>query len=100
MPDMNGIELLGRLKADKRWREMPILMVSGLDEEDAVIRCIAAGAEDYLRKPFDPVLLQARISACLERRRWREREKLYLARIEFEKERAEDRKSTRLNSSH
>jgi len=89
MPDMNGIELLALLKADPRWREITVVMVSGLREDEAVIRCIAAGAEDYLPKPVDPVLLRARIAACLERRRWREREKRYLARIEFEKARAD-----------
>ncbi|MBA5775874.1 response regulator [Stappia sp. F7233] len=89
MPDMNGIELLGRLKADENWRDMPVVMISGLKDEDAVVRCIEAGAEDYLRKPIDPVLLKARITACLERSRWRERERRYLAEIEFEKERAD-----------
>jgi adenylate cyclase len=63
-------------------------MVSGLTDDDAVARCIKAGAEDYLRKPINPVLLRARIAACLERRRWRALENQYLAQIEFEKERA------------
>ncbi len=89
MPDMNGIELLGRLKSDERLRDIPVVMISGLRDEAAVIRCIEAGAEDYLRKPIDRVLLRARITACLERSRWRERERRYLARIEFEKERAD-----------
>lgn len=89
MPDMNGIELLARLKADENWRDMPVVMISGLKDEDAVVRCIEAGAEDYLQKPIDPVLLKARITACLERSRWREREKRYLAEIRFEKERAD-----------
>lgn len=89
MPDMNGLELLRHLKAERRFREIPVVMVSGLKDEDAVARCIEAGAEDYLRKPIDPVLLRARITACLERRRWREREKRYLAQIEFEKDRAD-----------
>ena len=64
-------------------------MISGLQETDSVIRCIEAGAEDYLPKPFDPVLLRARIDACLERKRWRDRERHYLARLEAEKERSE-----------
>ena len=59
-----------------------MIMISGLQETDSVIRCIEAGAEDYLTKPFNPVLLRARISACLERKRWRERERRYLERIE------------------
>jgi class 3 adenylate cyclase len=64
-------------------------MISGLRETDSVIRCIEAGAEDYLPKPFDPVLLRARIGACLERKRWHDRERHYLARLEAEKERSE-----------
>ncbi|MGY5810843.1 adenylate/guanylate cyclase domain-containing protein [Rhizobium sp. LEGMi198b] len=88
MPDMNGIELLGQLKSNRQFRDIPVVMISGLKDDNAVARCIEAGAEDYLRKPINPVLLKARIAACLERRRWRTREKEYLARIEFEKERA------------
>ena len=89
MPDMNGIDLLARLKADGRWRDIPVIMVSGLKDEDAVVRCIEAGAEDYLTKPVDPVLLRARVEASLERGRWREREKRYLAEIEMERDRAD-----------
>jgi adenylate cyclase len=54
-----------------------------------VIRCVEAGAEDYLPKPFNSVLLRARISACLERKRWRDRERRYLERIELERQRHE-----------
>ena len=64
-------------------------MVSGLSETDAVIRCIEAGAEDYLPKPCDLVLLRARIGAALERKRWREREREYLQQLTSEKERSE-----------
>ena len=88
MPDVNGIELLAQMKADGATRDVPVLMVTGLKEEAAVLRCIAAGAEDYLPKPVDTVLLRARISACLERRRWREREKEYLGAIKAERDRA------------
>jgi DNA-binding response OmpR family regulator len=87
MPDMNGFQVLERLKADERLREIPVIMISGLRETDSVIRCIEAGAEDYLPKPFDPVLLRARIGACLERKRWHDRERHYLARLEAEKAR-------------
>jgi class 3 adenylate cyclase len=89
MPDMNGLEVLDRLKADDRLREIPVIMISGLQETDSVIRCIEAGAEDYLPKPFNPILLRARISACLERKRWHDRERHYLARLEEEKERSD-----------
>jgi adenylate cyclase len=89
MPDLNGFQVLERLKADDRRHDLPVIMISGLQETDSVIRCIEAGAEDYLTKPFNPVLLRARISACLERKRWRERERRYLERIELEREKYE-----------
>jgi class 3 adenylate cyclase len=89
MPEMNGLQVLEQLKADERLREIPVIMISGLQETDGVIRCIEAGAEDYLPKPFNPVLLRARIEACLERKRWHDRERHYLARLEEEKLRSE-----------
>jgi adenylate cyclase len=69
MPDLDGYAVLERLKADPALRDVPVLMISALDEMDSVVRCIQLGAEDYLGKPFDPVLLQARIGACLEKKR-------------------------------
>jgi class 3 adenylate cyclase len=89
MPDINGFEVLGRLKASPRLCEVPVIMISALDEVESVISCIEAGAEDYLPKPFNPVLLRARINACLERKSLRDRERRHLARIEDEKERHE-----------
>ena len=89
MPEMNGFEMLARLKADARLYQVPVIMISALDEMDSVVRCIEAGAEDYLPKPFNPVLLKARISACLEKKQWRERERVYLDRLENEKEKFE-----------
>jgi adenylate cyclase len=89
MPELNGFQVLERLKADQRLHDIPVIMISGLQETDSVIRCIEAGAEDYLSKPFNPVLLRARISACLERKRWRDRERRYLERIELEREKYE-----------
>ena len=89
MPELNGFQVLERLKADERLHDIPVIMISGLQETDSVIRCIEGGAEDYLSKPFNPVLLRARISACLERKRWRDRERRYLERIELEREKYE-----------
>ncbi len=74
MPDMDGYTVLQRLKADGRLRDIPVLMISALDEIASVVRCIELGAEDYLSKPFDPVLLRARIGACLERKRLHDQE--------------------------
>jgi adenylate cyclase len=74
MPDLDGYAVLQRLKADPTLRDIPVLMISALDEMDSVVRCIQLGAEDYLGKPFDPVLLQARIGACLEKKRLHDQE--------------------------
>jgi class 3 adenylate cyclase len=78
MPDMDGYEVLQQLKADAALRDIPVLMISALDEIESVVRCIELGAEDYLPKPFDPVLLRARIGACLEKKRLRDREAVHL----------------------
>jgi signal transduction histidine kinase len=75
MPEMDGYAALGQIKADAALREIPVIMVSGLDEVDSVVRCIEKGAEDYLYKPFDPVLLRARINASLEKKRLRDAER-------------------------
>jgi adenylate cyclase len=84
MPDINGFDVLTRMKADERLRHVPVIMITGLAETESTIRCIEAGAEDYLPKPFDPVLLRARINSCLHKKRWRDREQKYLRRIEVE----------------
>ncbi|MBX7219018.1 MAG: response regulator [Blastocatellia bacterium] len=69
MPEMDGYEVLAALKADPNLRHVPVIMISGLEEMTSVIRCIEMGAEDYLLKPFNAMLLKARISACLEKKR-------------------------------
>lgn len=74
MPGLNGYEVLQRLKSDMRYRHIPVIVVSGLDRLDDVVRAIEIGAEDFLTKPVNQVLLKARIGACLEKRRLRERE--------------------------
>lgn len=74
MPDMDGYEVLGRIKSDVRLQQIPVIMISAIDEVQSVVRCIEAGAEDYLAKPFDPTLLKARIGASLEKKRGRDRE--------------------------
>ncbi|MEH2513737.1 adenylate cyclase [Nitrobacteraceae bacterium AZCC 1564] len=84
MPDINGFEVLVRMKADERLRRVPVIMITALAETASAVRCIQAGAEDYLPKPFDPVLLRARINACLHKKHWRDCEQRYLRRIEDE----------------
>jgi DNA-binding response OmpR family regulator len=78
MPEMDGHDVLKELKMNDPWRDIPVIMISALDEIESVVRCIERGAEDYLSKPFDPVLLRARIGACLEKKRLRDQEVLYL----------------------
>jgi class 3 adenylate cyclase len=90
MPVLDGYETLAKIKSDTRLRQIPIIMISALDEIDSVIRCIEAGAEDYLAKPFKPALLRARIHACLEKKRLRDQETDYLKRIEEERQRADE----------
>jgi len=75
MPEMNGYQVLQQLKQDERWRDIPVLMISALEEMDIVVRCIDLGADDYMTKPFNPVFLKARINSCLERKRLRDLEK-------------------------
>jgi DNA-binding response OmpR family regulator len=82
MPDMDGYAVLATRQRDPRLRDVPVIMLSALDEMDSVVRCIAMGAEDYLPKPFDPVLLRARIGACLEKKHLHDQEKAHLAIIE------------------
>jgi class 3 adenylate cyclase/ActR/RegA family two-component response regulator len=82
MPGMSGFEVLCRLKADAGTRHVPVIMISALDEFDSTVRCIEAGAEDYLPKPFNPVLLRARIGASVEKKR-------LLDELRGEKERSE-----------
>jgi CheY-like chemotaxis protein len=72
MPGMSGLETLERLKASPRLRTIPVIMLSAADDIDTMVNCILQGAEDYVFKPFNPILLQARISACLEKVRLRQ----------------------------
>ena len=82
MPEMDGFETLAHLKKEPDLRELPIIMISALDEFSSVVRCIEMGAEDYLSKPFNRVLLRARIGASLEKKRLRDTERLNTAKLE------------------
>jgi class 3 adenylate cyclase len=90
MPELNGFQVLERLKGDERLRHIPVIAISAFGEMDGIVRCIEMGAEDYLTKPFDPVLLRARIGACLEKKRLRDREVLYLEQIKKEQQRTDE----------
>jgi len=78
MPEMDGYETLARIKANKRLMNIPVIMISAQTELDSVVRCIEIGAEDYLPKPFNPVLLWARLGSTLEKKRLREQERDHL----------------------
>jgi adenylate cyclase len=81
MPDLDGPAVLERLKQDPDRRSIPVLMISALDETASVVRCIELGAEDYLPKPCDTVLLRARIGACLEKKHLRDQEARHLVKL-------------------
>ena len=90
MPEMNGYDALARMKSDMALRDIPVIVISASDQAEGAIRCIELGAEDYLPKPFDPILLRARLHASLERKRLRDQESRYLERVEAEKRRADE----------
>jgi adenylate cyclase len=75
MPEMDGLQVLERIAGDRKLREIPVIMISSLDEVDGVARCIQMGAEDYLFKPPNPVLLRARIISSLEKKRLRDQQR-------------------------
>ena len=75
MPEMNGYQTLEALRADSKLRDIPVVMMSSVDEVDSVARCIEMGAEDYLFKPVNAVLLRARVAASLEKKRLRDQQR-------------------------
>lgn len=89
MPLMDGFQVLVHLKADKALRDIPVVINSSLDDFENITRGIRMGADDYLSKPFDPTILQARIDSCLQRKRWHDQEQNYLAIIKAEREKTE-----------
>lgn len=98
MPEMDGFDVLRELKRDDVLRDVPVIVISALDEEtDSVVRAIELGAEDFLPKSFDPVLLKARLGASLEKKRFRDQEREYFGRIERLTEAAEVLESGRFN---
>jgi adenylate cyclase len=81
MPEMDGFQVLERLKSDLRLRDLPVIVTSAVEGLDNVVRCIGLGAEDYLPKPVNPVLLKARIGASLEKKRLRDQQKELVRRF-------------------
>lgn len=89
MPGISGYEVLLRLKGRPQTAQVPVIMISALTEMDSIVRCIEAGADDYLPKPVDNTLLTARIGASLERKQANDRERRYLLQIEEERRKSE-----------
>ena len=89
MPDLDGFQTLEFMKADPRLRHIPVIMLTALDDVDSNVRCIEAGAEDYVPKPFNPVILRARITASLEKKRLRDQEQAYLDQLQMERAKSE-----------
>lgn len=81
MPDLDGYQLLEKIKEQENLRHIPVIMISALDEMDSVIRCIEMGATDYLHKPYNPALLEARLNASLAEKRLRDLEIEYLDQV-------------------
>jgi CheY-like chemotaxis protein len=81
MPGMDGYQVLEHIMSEPRFRHIPVIMISALEDIESVVRCIEMGAEDYLPKPFDPVLLRARINAGLARKRLHDLEQEYLEQV-------------------
>ena len=84
MPEMNGYELLERMRADPDLCHVPVILISALDDTDSVIKGIELGAHDHLPKPFNPHILRARVDASLARKRLRDREQLYAQSLQRE----------------
>jgi class 3 adenylate cyclase len=90
MPELDGYGVLAEMHADVALRDIPVVMISALEDINSVVRCIELGAADYLTKPFNPVLLKARVDNCIERAHYKAQEAAYLERIEGERRRADE----------
>ena len=89
MPEMNGMEVLLALKNNPQLRGLPVIVISGADQIENAVRCIEAGAEDYLPKPFNPTLLRARATSSIEKKRLRDLDRVRLVQLQTEKDRTE-----------
>lgn len=89
LPGVSGYEVLKQLKHDPDLRHVPVIILSGIDETQSTVRCIEIGAEDYLSKPFSPVLLRARIGASIEKKQLRDQEHSHLERLRAEQQKSD-----------
>jgi sigma-B regulation protein RsbU (phosphoserine phosphatase) len=86
MPEMDGYQVLAEMMGDPVLKHVPVIMISAVTEMESVVKCVEMGATDYLPKPFNAVLLQARVGATLEKKRLRDKEQLYAKSLERELE--------------
>ncbi|HDZ14938.1 MAG TPA: response regulator [Pricia sp.] len=91
MPEMDGYKVLNHMKNDSFLRNIPVIIISAVNEMESVVQCIEMGADDYMVKPFDPTLLGARIGACLEKKRLRDQKDNYFKQIEDYNPKLEER---------
>jgi len=91
MPGVNGYQVLEHIKGGKQLRHIPVVMISALDDVDSIVKCIELGADDYLTKPFNPVLLKARVNASLDRKRWHDKEQEYRRELQYYNQSLEER---------
>ena len=89
MPELDGYQVLEQIRADPRLRHIPVVVISGVEDLSSIVRCIELGAVDYLFKPFEPVLLRARVTACLESKRLRDQEQAFLRQLQAEQTRSD-----------
>lgn len=85
MPELDGFATLERIRGDQRWRNLPVIMLTALDDAETTARCLASGADDYVSKPFDETVLNARIEVALDRKRLRDKERRLMERVRAEK---------------
>ncbi len=86
MPEMDGYQVLTEIMGDPALRHLPVIMISAMTEMESVVKCIELGATDYLPKPFNAVLLKARVGATLEKKKLRDKERLWAKSLERELE--------------
>jgi signal transduction histidine kinase len=100
MPEMDGFEVLERLKANDGLQHVPVIMISALSETESVARCVEMGAEDYLTKPFNVILLRARLHACLEKKRGHDREVRLFEQLQQNYDRLQELETLRDDLTH
>ena len=89
MPDISGLDVLKKIKGNPIFRTIPVIMVTASDEVETAAECIQNGADDFITKPFNGTLLKARVDACLEKKRLRDSEELYLGKVESDKKKSQ-----------